>query len=101
MYHVRKTSGHDERSLHIENEAGFTRALEEAGLRTHYTGEQHEVVDDNGNVIAVIASTRVAPEEELAEEISAKHKWTRPDVFLLSAVLVAMIVHFVARAVLP
>lgn len=51
MLHIRRSDNHDERSLHMENDVGLRTAIGEAVLRTHCTGVEHEIVDDEGRLV--------------------------------------------------
>jgi len=59
MYHIRRSDDHDERSLHMENDMGLRMAIGEACLRTHCTGVEHEIVDDEGRLVHAI---KIKPE---------------------------------------
>lgn len=48
MYNVKIEATRELRSIHQETLAGLTRAIVEADMRTHATGQPHIVVDDNG-----------------------------------------------------
>ena len=46
MFHVRRIRDREERSIHMHNTQGLASAKVEAELRTQFTGEAHEVVND-------------------------------------------------------
>lgn len=91
MYHVRKASDHDERSLHIENERGLHNAIEESVLRATHTGEVYQVVDDNGRLVATIGP---APDDF---ELPAPKKTFGWSPFLFSALFAAMLIFMLVQ----
>ena len=46
MYSVRRQASNELVSLHIGNEHGYKAAVEEAMMRTQYSGKPHVVLDD-------------------------------------------------------
>lgn len=100
MYHIRRVDDHDERSLHMENETGFKAAMTEAIMRTHHSGDLHEVVDDNGKRVYIVNAELLADVREKYEADVAARASRRPipvHVFMLAAVLAAMTIHMVIR----
>jgi hypothetical protein len=90
MYHIRRADTHEERSLHMENEIGLQRAMQEAALRTVYTGVEHEVVDSNGGIHAVMSEVHHEQIDGMAKVAIKPWKITQR-LFWISAVFVALL----------
>jgi len=90
MYHIRRADNHDERSIHMENEVGLKYAVQEASLRAKHTGVDHQIVDDNGEILFVISDIHHEQIDGMAR--IATKKWLIPQrLFWMSAVFVALL----------
>ena len=89
MYHIRRADNHDERSIHVENPIGLSYAVEEASLRAKHTGIDHQIVDDNGEILFVVTDIHHEQLDGMAG-VAAK-QWQIPQrIFWISAVFVAL-----------
>lgn len=51
MYSVKVHETGELKSIHMGNDIGLKAAVEEALLRTHLTGKDHDVLDDYGHPV--------------------------------------------------